>query len=179
MLKNLLLGAALTGVMASVSLAQGSGSAPSPSAPGAPPAATAPAAPSSNANRPVTTQPPNTLRARTLIGLDIKNAQNETIGSIDDVVVDTDGRVQQVVVSVGGFLGVGARSVAISWSDVHFDATREVAMVNMTKDQLSAQPDFQRRRPEPATTAPTTPRATPGMTPATPPAGGTPPRTNN
>lgn len=52
-------------------------------------------------------------------------------------------------------------------------------MVNMTKDQLSAQPDFQRRRPEPTTTAPTTPRATPGMAPATPPAGGTPPRTNN
>ena len=180
MLKNLLLGAALTGVMASVSLAQGSGSAPSPSAPSAPPAATAPApAPSSNANRPVTTQPPNTLRARTLIGLDIKNAQNETIGEIDDVVVDADGRVQQVVVSVGGFLGVGARSVAISWSEIHFDAQREVAMVNMTKDQLSAQPDFQRRRPEPATTAPTTPRATPGTTPATPPAGGTAPRTNN
>jgi sporulation protein YlmC with PRC-barrel domain len=172
MLKNLLLGAALTGVMASVALAQGSGSAPSPSAPGAPPAATAPA-------RPVTTQPPNTLRARTLIGLDIKNAQNETIGSIDDVVVDTDGRVQQVVVSVGGFLGVGARSVAISWNDVHFDATREVATVNMTKDQLSAQPDFQRRRAEPTNTAPTTPRATPGMTPGAPPAGGTPPRTNN
>jgi hypothetical protein len=172
MLKNLLLGAALTGVMASVCLAQGS---PPPSGPSAPPAATAPS--NNNANRPVTTQAPNTLRARTLIGLDLKNDQNETIGAIDDVVVDSDGRVQQVVVSVGGFLGVGARSVAISWNDIRFDAQREVATVSMTKDQLSAQPEFQRRRPEPANTEPTTPRATPGSTPAMP--GGTAPRTNN
>ena len=175
MLKNLLLGAALTGVMASVSLAQSSPP-PTPAAPSAPPAATAPAtppaatAPSSNTNRPVTTQAPNTVRARTLIGLDIKNEQNETIGEIDDVVVDSDGRVQQVVVSVGGFLGVGARSVAIAWNDVRFDAQRETAVVNMTKDQLSAQPEFQRRRPEPTTTAPAAPRAAPGTTP---------PRTNN
>jgi hypothetical protein len=174
MLKNLLLGAALTGVMASVSLAQSSPPPTGGSSP--PPAATAPAPSNNNTpNRPVTTQAPNTLRARTLIGLDIKNGQNETIGEIDDVVVDADGRVQQVVVSVGGFLGVGARNVAISWNDIHFDAQREVATVNMTKDQLSAQPEFQRRRPEPTTTAPTPPRATtPGTTPATP--GGTAPR---
>jgi hypothetical protein len=170
MLKNLLLGAALTGVMASVSLAQSS---PPPSGPSAPPAATAPVPSGNTANRAVTTQAPNTLRARTLIGLDLKNAQNESIGEIDDVVVDADGRVQQVVVSVGGFLGVGARNVAISWSDIHFDAAREVATVNMSKDQLSAQPEFQRRRPEPASTTP----AAPGAMPASP--GATAPRTNN
>jgi hypothetical protein len=171
MLKNLLLGAALTGVMASVSLAQSS---PPPSGPSAPPAATAPAPSGATPSRAVATQAPNTLRARTLIGLDLKNDQNESIGEIDDVVVDADGRVQQVVVSVGGFLGVGARSVAISWNDIHFDAQREVATVNMTKDQLSAQPEFQRRRPEPASTTPTAPRAAPDAMPATPA-----PRTNN
>jgi hypothetical protein len=114
------------------------------------------------------------MRARTLIGLDLKNAQNESIGEIDDVVVDADGRVQQVVVSVGGFLGVGARSVAIAWSDVHFDAQRETATVNMTKDQLAAQPEFQRHRAESTTTTPAAPpRPAPAM-PATPA-----PRTNN
>lgn len=154
MLKNLLLGAALTGVIASVSLAQVSPTPPAGSS--APPAATAP-----SSNRPVTTQAPNTVRARTLIGLDIKNGQDETIGEIDDVVVDADGRIQQVVVSVGGFLGVGARSVAISWTDLRFDAQREVAVVNMTKDQLSQQPEFQRRRPEPASTTPAVPGAAP------------------
>jgi len=152
MLKNLLLGGALAGVIASVSVAQVPQTPPAGSS--APPAATAP-----SSNRPVTQQAPNTVRARTLIGLDIKNNQDETIGEIDDVVVDAEGRIQQVVVSVGGFLGVGARSVAISWADLRFDAQREVAVVNMTKDQLSQQPEFQRRRAEPAPSAPALPSA--------------------
>src|SRR5262245_44728885 len=51
------------------------------------------------------------LKASTLIGLNVKNPANETVGTINDVVVDPEGKIQQVVVSVGGFLGVGTKKV--------------------------------------------------------------------
>jgi len=86
-----------------------------------------------------------------LIGLRVRNGANESIGEIDDVIVDRDGRVRQVVVSVGGFLGIGERKVALGWNQLRFDANRDVAMVNLTKDQLRAMPEYRAARATPGT----------------------------
>lgn len=56
---------------------------------------------------------------RKLIGHDIKNAEGETIGGIKSIYVNKDGlnkdgRVDSVMVSLGGFLGVGEREVHIT-----------------------------------------------------------------
>lgn len=52
-------------------------------------------------------------RASQLIGTTMTNILGEQIGTVGDVVIDADGKVVAVMVSVGGFLGLGETSVAI------------------------------------------------------------------
>src|SRR5262249_18550796 len=78
-----------------------------------------------------------------LIGQSIQNqADNKTVGKIDSVMLDQSGKVQQVVVGVGGFLGVGKKDVAIDWSGLTVaDNGRKVTM-NADKEQLKAMPEY-------------------------------------
>ena len=65
-----------------------------------------------------TTAPAATADTRKLIGRNIKNTAGETIGEIKSIYINKDGKVDSVLVSVGGFLGVGDREVRIAWSDL-------------------------------------------------------------
>jgi hypothetical protein len=83
------------------------------------------------------------MRASKLIGSKVTNAANETVGEINDVVLGRDGKVAAVIIGVGGFLGMGERDVAISYSGLKFakdSSNRDVITVNATKDQLKAAP---------------------------------------
>lgn len=83
------------------------------------------------------------MRASKLIGTNVTNAANEPVGEINDIVLAKDGKVAAVIVGVGGFLGMGEREVAISYSGMKFakDSNgRDVITVNATKDQLKAPP---------------------------------------
>jgi sporulation protein YlmC with PRC-barrel domain len=83
-----------------------------------------------------------TADTRKLIGRNIKNAEGETIGEIKSIYINKDGRVDSVMVSVGGFLGVGDREVRIAWSDLKITDNGEKVMVNMTRDELKAKPEY-------------------------------------
>jgi sporulation protein YlmC with PRC-barrel domain len=98
-----------------------------------PPSATAPAD---------TMGPAATADTRKLIGRNVKNAEGETIGEIKSIYLNKDGKVDSVMVSVGGFLGVGDREVRIAWSDLKIADNGEKVTVNMTKDQLKAKPEY-------------------------------------
>lgn len=82
--------------------------------------------------------------SRNIIGLNIRNGQNETVGEIQDVLI-SQGAVGGYVVSVGGVLGVGERYVIVSPSSIQIvysenDKTWSAAM-DITKSALSnAQP---------------------------------------
>ncbi len=89
--------------------------------------------------------PAATADTRKLIGRNIKNAAGETIGEIKSIYLNKDGRVDSVMVSVGGFLGVGEREVRIAWSDLKITDNGEKVMVNMTKDELKAKPEYKYR----------------------------------
>lgn len=43
--------------------------------------------------------------------LNVKNAQDETRGEIDDIISESDGKITHVIASTGGVLGVGAKEV--------------------------------------------------------------------
>jgi sporulation protein YlmC with PRC-barrel domain len=88
------------------------------------------------------TTAPNGADARKLIGRNIKNTQNDTIGEIKSIHLDPGGKVDAVIASVGGFLGIGDREVLLDWRDLQIDANGEVVRVNMTKDQLKAKPAY-------------------------------------
>jgi sporulation protein YlmC with PRC-barrel domain len=103
-------------------------------------AATPPAAPATAPAKPA--MAPAASDAGKLIGRNVKNAQDETIGEIKSIYLTKDGKVDSVMVSVGGFLGVGDREVRIAWSDLKISDNGEKVMVNMTKDQLKAKPEY-------------------------------------
>ncbi|WP_204350114.1 PRC-barrel domain-containing protein, partial [Serratia marcescens] len=45
---------------------------------------------------------------------------HDNVGDVDNIVLSNDGRVQQVVVGVGGFLGIGEKAVAVDWADINW-----------------------------------------------------------
>jgi sporulation protein YlmC with PRC-barrel domain len=59
-------------------------------------------------------------RASKVVGLKIYNDQNEHVGSINDLLMDKDGRIKVAVISVGGLLGVGSRLVALPYEKIKF-----------------------------------------------------------
>lgn len=71
---------------------------------------------------------------------------DETIGSISSLMVATDGKITDAVVDVGGFLGLGAHSVVLPFSEL--TVLRETngsdvrVHLDTTKEQLEAMPNF-------------------------------------
>jgi sporulation protein YlmC with PRC-barrel domain len=59
-------------------------------------------------------------RASKVAGLNVYNDNNENVGSINDLLMDKSGTVKAAVISVGGFLGVGARLVAVPFDKIKF-----------------------------------------------------------
>ena len=59
-------------------------------------------------------------RASKLIGLNVYNAQNEKIGDINELMTDSSGKIDLVVIGVGGFLGIGEHNVGLPLSQVKF-----------------------------------------------------------
>ena len=59
-------------------------------------------------------------RASKLIGLKVYNDSSEKIGDISELIVDRDGKLEAVVVGVGGFLGLGEHDVAIPYSQIRW-----------------------------------------------------------
>lgn len=63
---------------------------------------------------------PGQWRSSKLVGVDVYNASNESIGEIEEVVLSRDGKIEAVVVGVGGFLGMGEHDVALKYDQVKF-----------------------------------------------------------
>ncbi len=109
------------------------------------------------------------LLATNIIGETVYNGtadDAENIGDVNDVVMTPDGKADQLVIGVGGFLGIGEKNVAIAfdqfdWAEKNGDRW---LVVPMTKEQLQALPDFDRRVYDPAA-APTA--STEPVTPST------------
>jgi sporulation protein YlmC with PRC-barrel domain len=59
-------------------------------------------------------------RASKVIGLNVYNDQNQNVGSINDLLMDKSGAVKGAVLSVGGFLGMGSRYIAIPYEKLKF-----------------------------------------------------------
>jgi sporulation protein YlmC with PRC-barrel domain len=80
-----------------------------------------------------------------LEGLNVRSSNNETIGEIEDIVIN-QGRVTGYILSVGGFLGMGDRYVVVDPSAVavayNANDNKWTATMNATKDQLKAAPEF-------------------------------------
>ncbi len=81
------------------------------------------------------------VRASQLIGSAVYSDQNERMGSVDDLVMTENDRITVAIVSVGGFLGMGSKLVAVPFAQLKRDADR-VVLQGATKDTLNAMPNF-------------------------------------
>src|SRR5262245_14267502 len=59
-------------------------------------------------------------RASKLIGLNVYNDQNEKLGDISEILMDKSGKIDGVVIGVGGFLGVGRHDIKVEMSKLKF-----------------------------------------------------------
>ncbi len=85
------------------------------------------------------------LTAETLTGADVRDASDASIAEVSDLVLSAEGQVTDVVLDVGGFLGMGAKSVAIPMDRLTVAQTEGGAVrvwVNMTKEELEALPEY-------------------------------------
>lgn len=184
MLKTLLITTAVSGVIISGAFAQSqTASTPAPkdqsAAPKDQPAAVEPTGaseakfiPSQGADQWVFTK---------FRGIDVLGPDNASIGSVNDLLFDRTGKINGVVIGVGGFLGIGTKNVAIDMSAFNVvppesgskdnaptgnanDPTNVKLKVAWTKDQLKDAPDFQYYK-SPARTVATPSPGTTGSAP--------------
>lgn len=90
------------------------------------------------------TAKPAEVTSSKLVGKNLYNNKNETIGEVEDLVIDNGKTVTGVVVSVGGFLGMGERYVLVDPSSIflHKADGKLKAMVDTDKDALKNAPEF-------------------------------------
>lgn len=84
------------------------------------------------------------IRSTSLLGADVVNTREETIGQVEDVVFGPDGRVRTVVVSVGTFLGLGDRYVGLDWEALEMLPDRQEVRVTveLDRDELRRLPPY-------------------------------------
>ena len=92
----------------------------------------------------VTRQSPDMIRASEFIGETVRNGKGDEIGSVDDLILNRGNKVLYAVISVGGFLGIGDKLVAVPFQDLKFGAkdVKGVVIYDTSKAQLKAQPAF-------------------------------------
>lgn len=80
-------------------------------------------------------------RASKITGSPVYNRSKERLGTIDDLLVVPDNKDTYLVLSVGGFLGMGTHLVAVPFSDIRI-VDKQMQLPDATKDSLKALPEF-------------------------------------
>lgn len=80
-------------------------------------------------------------RASKINGSPVYNRDKDQIGTIDDLIVSPGDRVAYVILSVGGFLGMGTHLVAVPFSSLQV-VDKQIRLPDATKDSLKALPEF-------------------------------------
>ena len=102
-----------------------------------------------------------------MVGAKVASAGGENLGKVADLIVGRDGKVEGAVLSVGGFLGIGDKHVAVPWNALTARGPDQPLVVAMTKTELEAAPEFATLADQRAQRqAALTPAAGPGAVPA-------------
>jgi sporulation protein YlmC with PRC-barrel domain len=83
--------------------------------------------------------PQEGLRASQIIDQIVKNGQDEQLGEVDDLIMSRNGKIKKVILSVGGFLGIGDRLVAAPFRSLQIRGKGDI-VYNVTKQQLEKHP---------------------------------------
>jgi PRC-barrel domain protein len=80
-------------------------------------------------------------RASKVIGASVVNEANDAVGKVDDIIIGEDGKSPFVVLSVGGFLGMGDKLVVLPYQQLK-TAEGRIVLPGATKDALKDLPAF-------------------------------------
>ena len=81
------------------------------------------------------------IRAKKVIGTNVKDPTGQKIGEVEDVMLDKESNnIMFAVVGFGGFLGIAEKYHPIPWSALEFDEDEGAYVVNYTKEQLQSAP---------------------------------------
>ncbi len=130
----------------------------SPSA--SPTASSTASAPATSGAKFVSSQQTNQWLSSKFIGIDVVGADDKKIGDVSDVLFDQQGKVEAYVIGVGGFLGIGAKDVALApsaFQPVKDNNNNERLKLSMTKEELEKAPAFERKQEPRATTGAASP----------------------
>lgn len=79
----------------------------------------------------------NIVSTEKVIGVKVKNLSGETLGDIKELVLDKkSGHTCYAVLGVGGFLGMGEKSIAVPWKAIKYDPNKDCFTLNADKDKL-------------------------------------------
>jgi hypothetical protein len=78
-------------------------------------------------------------------GTEVYNQEGDNLGSIHTLMIDkVSGKVEYAVMSFGGFLGMGERYHPLPWRTLTYDTSRGGYVVNLSREQLEAAPNYGR-----------------------------------
>ena len=80
-------------------------------------------------------------RTSKVVGSTVVNDANETVGTIDDLIVTPSEKVPFAVLSVGGFLGIGTKYVVVPYSALEL-RNKRIVLPGATKESLKSLPEF-------------------------------------
>jgi sporulation protein YlmC with PRC-barrel domain len=82
------------------------------------------------------------LRADKVIGMKVVDSNGEQIGKITDIILNGEGQMTGLVISSGGFLGIGAKKVGIKVEEANIDVESETVVANLSEEALKQAPKF-------------------------------------
>lgn len=87
------------------------------------------------------------VTSENLTGANVYTAEDADVGTVSELVLDDQGKVTQVIVDVGGFLGIGAKPVALTMTELEIlqqdDGDDIRAYTTMTREELEALPEYE------------------------------------
>lgn len=80
--------------------------------------------------------------ADSVIGMKVMDASGKKIGKVKDIILDGQGRMTGLVVSVGGFIGIGAKKVGIRAEEANIDLEKKVVVADLEQAAIENAPEF-------------------------------------
>jgi sporulation protein YlmC with PRC-barrel domain len=83
------------------------------------------------------------LTASSVIGDKVLNTQEERLGTIKDIMLDlSGGKIEYIIIEMGGFLGIGEKFFAVPYSLLNVDPKNEAFILDQDKETLKNAPGF-------------------------------------
>ncbi|SFN29025.1 PRC-barrel domain-containing protein [Nitrosomonas communis] len=82
------------------------------------------------------------ITAKNFMNMNVVDQTGKKIGKIDDLILSRKEKVAYAIISVGGLLGVGNKSVSVPFQDIDIRKAKKEAVIDLSKQQLEKMPEF-------------------------------------